>query len=119
MPSRSKRSDKGGADGKSSELSDTIDLLKRYLLQETVGPLRNLGRILGLGFAGAFLLAIGLVLLDIAVLRAIQEEAGSTFSGDWTWVPYLFAVVVAIALAGLAIFAALRGRSGRDRAAKA
>jgi hypothetical protein len=94
--------------GRASELTETIDLLKRYVLQETVTPLKDIGGILKFGLPGAFLLGIGLVVLDVAALRAIQEETGRTFAGHWTWVPYLLAMVVAFVLVGLAFAAATR-----------
>lgn len=120
MPLRS--SDKDGTKdrgGAKSELSETIDLLKRYVLQETVGPLRHVGRTLVFGLAGALLLAVGLVLLDVAVLRALQEETGTTFAGHWTFVPYLLAAALALAFLAMAGLAAARGMSRRDRVGKA
>jgi hypothetical protein len=92
--------DDGG--GRASELSETIDLLKRYVVQETLTPMKAIGRMLAYGLSGAFLLGIGLVVLDIAALRALQDETGRTFAGHWSWAPYLLAIVVAVLLLGFA-----------------
>jgi hypothetical protein len=106
--------DKGG--GRLAELSETIDLLKRYVLQETVGPLKGLGRVLLFGLSGAFLLGVGLVVLLLALLRALQEETGHTFAGHWSWAPYLLTLAAAVIVLGLVVVAAVRGASrGRRR----
>lgn len=93
------QSDDGG--GRASEISETIDLLKRYVVQETLTPLKAIGRVLGYGMTGAFLLGVGLVILNLAALRALQTETGHTFAGHWSWVPYLLAIGVAVVLLGL------------------
>jgi choline-glycine betaine transporter len=53
--------------------------------------------------AGALALGIGVILLMLAGLRALQTETGSTFTGNWSWLPYLIVLVVATLLVVLAI----------------
>jgi hypothetical protein len=53
--------------------------------------------------AGSLLLGVGVVLLLLAGLRALQTETGTTFTGNWSWVPYLIVLVVGAALIVLAI----------------
>ncbi len=72
-----------------------------YAKQETIDPLRGLGRFLAFGVAGSVLLGTGVVLLMLSGLRALQTQTGSTFTGSWSWAPY------AIVLAGGAILMAL------------
>ena len=74
-----------------------------YFRQETVEPVRNLGRFVGLGVAGSLLLGIGVGLLLLATLRFFQTETGSTFTGHLSWVPYLIMMIVALVLAGAAM----------------
>jgi hypothetical protein len=88
------------------------DLVVDYCKQETVVPLRQLGRYLAFGIVGAVLLGIGVVLLGVGALRALQTETGSTFTGDWSWAPYLV-VVVTMALGGALTWKTRRG--WRDR----
>ncbi len=90
---------------------DLPDLLKRYVRQETVEPLRTLGRFLGLGIAGSILMGVGAVLLSVGGLRLLQTW--SVLEGSWSCVPYL---VVAIALTATAALAGSRisGRSSLD-----
>ena len=77
-------------------------LVRDYLKQETVEPLKGLGRFLARGLAGSVLLGVGLVLLLLAALRALQTETGTTLDGNWSFVPYLVALLLAAAVAGLA-----------------
>lgn len=75
------------------------DMVVEYAKQETVVPLRQLGRYLGFGIVGSFLLGLGVVLLGVGGLRALQTETSDTFAGDWSWAPYGI-VVVALFVGG-------------------
>ena len=78
-------------------------LTKDYARQETVDPLKDVGRYLGFGLAGALLGALGVVMLMLAGLRALQTQTGSTFTGSWSWAPYAIVVAVALLLVLLAV----------------
>ena len=86
-----------------NEIAETIDLLKAYVRQETIGPLRGAGRWLGLGIAGAMALGLGLVFLMLALLRVLQTEAAETFDGNWSWVPYAITLVACALVGALAV----------------
>ena len=79
------------------------ELTTAYAKQETIDPLKGLGRFLGFGISGAILLGFGTGLLLLGGLRALQTETGSTFTGNLSWIPYLIAVAVGGALIGLAL----------------
>jgi choline-glycine betaine transporter len=85
------------------QISDFIATTKAYALQETVDPLRRAKSYLLWGTAGASVGAIGIVMLLLAGLRALQTETGSHLTGNWSWVPYLIMLVVTVALLGLVI----------------
>lgn len=76
------------------------DMVVEYVKQETVVPLRQLGRYIGFGILGSFLLGLGVVLLGVGGLRALQTETNGTFAGDWSWAPYGI-VVLALFVGGL------------------
>ncbi len=78
-------------------------LTKDYARQETVEPLRGVGRYLGYGTAGALLLGVGVILLMLAGLRALQTETGDALDGNLSWLPYIIVLVVASALVGWAV----------------
>lgn len=87
---------------------ELVDLTVAYAKQETVDPLRTLGRRVGLGVLGAAIASVGLVFLLVGVLRLVQVELA--FGGTMSWVPYLVALVVAGAVAGFALTQIGRGR---------
>lgn len=78
------------------------EMVVTYLKQETIVPIKSLGRFLAVGVAGAVALSIGLVLLALAGLRALQTETGTVFDGNWSWAPYAITLVGCAAAAGLA-----------------
>lgn len=79
------------------------EMVTGYLKQETIAPIKGLGRFVGLGLAGSLVLGVGLVLLLLAALRALQTEFDTPFDDDWSWVPYLITLAVAGAVASLAV----------------
>ena len=78
-------------------LQDLKGLLISYAKQETVDPLKNLGRYLGFGLAGMALITLGTFFLAMSLLRFLQTMIGGVFDGFWSWVPY---VIVMVLLAG-------------------
>jgi hypothetical protein len=97
---------------------EVYELLVDYAKQETTEPLRGLGRYLGFGAGGAVFVSMGSTLLVVGVLRWLQTETGSTFTGNWSWVPYLLTVVVAVAIIGLAVLAITRASTPGEKAAR-
>lgn len=91
------------------------DLVITYVKQETLVPLRQLGRYVGFGIAGSLLLGLGAVLLGVGGLRALQTETGETFAGDWSWAPYLI-VFLALLLCGAITWKTRRGWRARKEA---
>ena len=92
--------------------SETLQLIIDYIKQETLDPLKGLGRFIVFGVAGSVALAIGLVILAVAFLRLLQGETGTTFSGNLSWVPYLICTVAVVLVAAIAVRAVSRGQGG-------
>jgi hypothetical protein len=84
-------------------IAETVDLVKAYALQETVGPIKGAGRWLGMGLAGAVTLGIGLALVLLGLLRLVQTEWGRSAQGSLSWLPYLIVLLVCIGLIALAV----------------
>jgi hypothetical protein len=80
--------------GTGEVISDLVDLLKNYARQETIDPLKSLGRFVGFGAGAALCWGIAGTLLTIGVLRVVQVETRDLFDGNWTFVPYLAALIV-------------------------
>jgi hypothetical protein len=91
------------------------DMVITYVKQETVVPLRQLGRYIAFGIAGSLLLGLGAVLLGVGGLRALQTETGETFTGDWSWAPYVI-VFLALCLCGAITWKARQGWRARKEA---
>lgn len=110
--------DRGGDKSLPTQIGELWRLVLSYLRQETVEPVKNLGRFVAFGVAGSLLLGLGVGLLVLATLRFFQTETGSTFTGHLSWVPYIIMVVVSLVLAGAAMagWNATRPGSKEDQA---
>jgi len=93
---------------------DAFQLTVDYLKQETIEPLRGLGRFLYMGIAGSFFLAFGILVILIGVLRLLQTETGTALKGDWSWVPYAVVIVLGLMVIGVAVWRITAG-PGRER----
>jgi hypothetical protein len=102
------------ANGKSipETLSELKDLTVTYAKQETIEPLKGLGRFIAFGVAGSLLIGLGLVLAALAGLRALQTETGDTFDDKLTWAPYGIVLVGAVLIILLAV--SRIGRKGKS-----
>ena len=100
-----------------STSEEFVQLVRDYAQQETLAPLQGLGRFVAFGVAGSVLLAVGVGLLLLSLLRVLQTETGSTFAGNLSWVPYLITAVAALLVLGLAAWRIGAGPARRaDRA---
>lgn len=96
------------ADGVVGQIKEAAFLVRDYAKQETVDPLKQVGKYLAFGVVGSLLLAFGVMFLSVAVLRLLQEQTGDTFDGRLTFFPYLIAFVTLVILTGLSFLAARR-----------
>ncbi|MBS1847427.1 MAG: phage holin family protein [Actinobacteria bacterium] len=96
------------------QLGELFDLTKTYARQETVDPIKSLGKFIAFGIGAAVLGAASIGLLLLGVLRVLQSETDHHLEGHLTWVPYLGTLVVACVIAGAAA-AGISGKKGTDR----
>jgi sugar phosphate permease len=92
-----------------SLLDEFVSLVVAYAKQETLDPIKSLGRFIAFGIVGALLLALGGGLLALAAIRAIQAETADHLNGSLTWVSYFGGVVVAGVGAGWAVYRITKG----------
>jgi choline-glycine betaine transporter len=78
-------------------------LVVAYAKQETLDPIKALGRFVAFGVAGAVCLSLGVVLLALGGLRAIQSETFPHLAGNLSWIPYLAIVAACAAVLVLAV----------------
>ena len=82
-----------------------------YLKQETVGPLKDLGRYTAYGTLGSVFIGGGLVLLLVGLLRGLQTF--SWFQGNLDWIAYVVVLLVAVAIGALAAWRISSGPAKR------
>ncbi|MBV6507280.1 MAG: hypothetical protein JJLCMIEE_00321 [Acidimicrobiales bacterium] len=96
-------------------VTELKELLVAYAQQETVEPLKKLGRYIGFGVGGALMLGLGFVLLLMGLLRGLQRiELFNDSEGAvdlvtegftptaWSWAPYVITALVAVVIVALA-----------------
>lgn len=77
------------------------ELIVAYFKQETVVPLKQLGRYAAYGVGGSLLLGLGALFVAVGGLRLLQTETDTTFTGNWSWAPYVIVVAALVLAAGI------------------
>ena len=77
---------------------ELVDLVIAYAKQETLEPLKGLGKKAALGLGGALLLGIGGIFCSVAALRAMQSETEFFEEHNLSYVPYFLTVVILVVL---------------------
>jgi hypothetical protein len=98
-----------------THVAELYELVLAYAKQETLDPVKSLGRFIGFGVAGSLACGFGAVLMLLGGLRALQTETGSALQGNWSWAPYgitAFGCALIIAVA-MAVRARKPNRGGR------
>lgn len=95
--------------------TDALQLVIDYVKQETLDPLKGLGRYLLFGIVGSLSLCAGLVLLLIALLRALQTRLRTTFGGNLNWLPYVIVCAVALVFMSVAAWRIIKSTERRRR----
>jgi hypothetical protein len=114
MASRWSRFTRGGPSRLFGHTKETTALLRDYLVQETVDPIRTLGRYVVAGTIGSFFVGAGTLMLLVALLRLLQGETGA-FDGNLSWIPYVIVAVVAAIVITLTIVRIVTGPARRRR----
>ncbi len=87
-------------DALGSEARELADLVVAYAKQETLDPLKRLGKVVAFGIIGSVLVGIGAVFLGLASVRALQTET-DVFENNLSWIPYFIVAVALVVGAGL------------------
>jgi hypothetical protein len=105
-----------GTQGTIDTLKELWRLLVAYARQETVDPLRSLGRSLGWGLAGAVLMGAATIFGALSVLRLLQSET-AVFDENLSWLPYLLVAVLLVLVTGMALWGISRASDRASRRA--
>jgi len=86
--------------GKQRSTGDVVNelwtLTRDYAKQETVDPLKSIGKFLAYGIPGSLLIGLGGFFLGLGIMRLLQEEPVPHLTGSWDWVPYLVSLLVLV-----------------------
>lgn len=99
-----------------TQLTELKTLVLGYARQETVDPLKTLGRYLGFGLAGSLSIGIGLSLLLLALLRGLQQIE-TLQDPTWSWVPYLSAATAGIVFVAIFLWRLMRFMNSSNKGA--
>lgn len=77
---------------------ELVDLVIAYAKQETLEPLKGLGKKAALGLGGALLLGIGGIFCSVAALRAMQSETDFFERHNLSYLPYFLTVAILVVL---------------------
>jgi hypothetical protein len=85
---------KAKARNPAGDAKELVDLVIAYAKQETIGPLKGLGKKAALGLGGALLLGLGGIFASIGALRAMQTQTDWFEEHNVTYLPYGLAVLL-------------------------
>ncbi len=88
------------------------DLAIRYMKEETIQPLKDLGRFLMWGTIGSLFVAFGYFLLLFGSLRYLQWQF-PVLDGSLSWLPYLIVAVLAVIVMALTAWRIVSGTAKR------
>lgn len=94
-----------------TEAKELVDLVVGYAKQETLDPLKRLGKTVAFGVLGAVLVGTGTLFLALSALRALQTEI-DTFEDNLSWAPYGIVAALLVVMA-IVSWSAL-GPGGKD-----
>jgi H+/Cl- antiporter ClcA len=98
--------------GMKSDLLEIRTLFLRYLKEETLKPLQQLGRFVLFGAIGSVFVGFGLAMMLLGALRFLQDEF-RVLDGSLSWLPYLIVVVLAAIVMALTIWRVVSGAAKR------
>ena len=77
---------------------ELVDLVITYAKQETLEPLKGLGKNAALGLGGALLLGIGGIFCSLGALRAMQSQTDWFERHNLTYLPYGATILILVVL---------------------
>jgi ABC-type Mn2+/Zn2+ transport system permease subunit len=82
-------------------VSELWEMVVAYAKQETIDPIKATGRFVAVGLMSSVFFALGLTLVGVGGLRAIQAETNRHLRGNLSWLPYLAVAFWALVVAAL------------------
>jgi flagellar biosynthesis protein FliQ len=94
------------------DLDEIKTLALRYIKEETIQPIKEMGRFVLWGAVGSLLVGFGYFFLLFGALRFLQDQF-KVLDGTLSWIPYLIVVVLAAMVIGLTVWRIVSGTAKR------
>ena len=94
------------------DLDEIKELALRYIKEETIKPVKEMGRFVMWGAIGSLLVGFGYFFLLFGALRFLQEQF-KVLDGTLSWIPYLIVVVLAAIIIALTLWRIVSGTAKR------
>ena len=94
------------------DLEEIRALFIQYVKEETLQPLKDLGRFVLWGTIGSVFVGLGFAMLLFAALRFLQEQF-RVLDGSLSWLPYLIVVVLGLLIMALTAWRIVSGAAKR------
>jgi hypothetical protein len=94
------------------DFDELRDIAIRYVKEETIKPLKDLGRFLLWGTIGSVFVGFGAVLLLVGSLRYLQWQF-PVLDGSLSWLPYVIVAVIALMVVALTAWRVVSGTAKR------
>ena len=104
---------KAKAKNPTGDARDLVDLVISYAKQETLEPLKGLGKNAAFGLGGAVLLGLGGIFCSVGALRAMQSETDFFERHNLTYLPYVFSILILVVLSVIGWVGLGPGKRGR------
>jgi len=94
------------------DFDELRDIAVRYIKEETIKPIKDLGRFIIWGTLGSLFVGFGAVLLLFASLRYLQWQF-PVLDGSLSWLPYVIVAALALVVIGLTAWRIVSGTAKR------
>jgi flagellar biosynthesis protein FliQ len=94
------------------DLDEIKTLALRYIKEETIQPIKEMGRFVLWGAVGSLLVGFGYFFLLFGALRFLQDQF-KVLDGTLSWIPYLIVVVLSAMVIGLTVWRIVSGTAKR------
>ncbi len=94
------------------DLEEIRDLFIKYIKEETIQPLKEMGRFILYGAIGSIFVGFGVTILLLGALRFLQEQF-RVLDGSLSWLPYIIVALIAAGVAALTLWRVVSGAAKR------
>ena len=94
------------------DFDELREIAVRYVKEETIKPLKDLGRFTAFGVLGSLFVGFGAVLMLLGALRYLQWQF-RVLDGSLSWLPYLIVGVLALLIIALTAWRVVSGTAKR------